>query len=323
VEDLLYLSRSDVDAVGIDYVTAIELVRESLLESLAGRVELPPKPGVHPRRAAFLHAMPAFAERRDVVGVKWIAGYPDNPAQGLPYITGVIVMSDASTGLPTAVMDAEEITAVRTAAVSALSMQVLANGGFESVALIGCGRQGRAHLAMIASVFSDVSEVRLYDAIEAASRGAEERFAGMLPLRVVDSVREAVDGAAVILTAVAEQDEGDAGAILPEWVAPGALALPLANDFGWTAAALEQCDSYVVDDLDQFQSFLDRGELTRSENIDAREFAPVLASQAPGRRAADERICSLNIGLAVHDVVLASEVERAARARGIGTVLDR
>jgi ornithine cyclodeaminase/alanine dehydrogenase-like protein (mu-crystallin family) len=126
------------------------------------------------------------------------------------------------------------------------------------------------------------------------------------------------------MTAVAEKDEGEVGAILPEWLSPGALAVPLANDFGWTSEALESCGAVWVDDINQFQSFIDRGELTRSHNIaKPQPFASLLASGESAPAEGDTRTCAINLGLAIHDIVLASEVARVARERGIGTVLPR
>ena len=61
---------------------------------------MPPKIGVHPRPDAFLHAMPAYLRELDVVAMKWVSGFPDNPARGLPAISGLIVLNDADTGVP-------------------------------------------------------------------------------------------------------------------------------------------------------------------------------------------------------------------------------
>ena len=97
----------------------------------AGRVELPPKPGIHPRKDSFIHAMPAYLRDEDVAALKWVAGYPANKERGLPYISGLIVVNDAETGLPTAVMDGAEITAARTAAASGVCVRRWAPEGWE------------------------------------------------------------------------------------------------------------------------------------------------------------------------------------------------
>jgi alanine dehydrogenase len=113
VNDLLYLSRTEVARLLPGLTEQIDVVEETYRALAAGRVELPPKPGVHPRRDSFLHAMPAYLRDDDVVALKWVAGYPANKERGLPYITGLIVLNDPDTGLPLAIMDGAEITAAR------------------------------------------------------------------------------------------------------------------------------------------------------------------------------------------------------------------
>ena len=112
----------------------------------AGRVELPPKPGIHPREDAFIHAMPAYLADSDVASIKWVGGYPANKERGLPYISGLIVVNDAETGFPLAVMDAAEITAARTAAASGVCIRHWAPEGWSRAAIVGCGEQGKISL---------------------------------------------------------------------------------------------------------------------------------------------------------------------------------
>src|SRR3954469_17755306 len=103
--DLTYLSREDVRAFLPGWPEMVGLVDETYLAMARGRVEMPPKPGVHPRPDTFIHAMPAYLRDRDVAALKWVAGYPENPRRGLPYISGLVILSDAETGLPRPIMD--------------------------------------------------------------------------------------------------------------------------------------------------------------------------------------------------------------------------
>src|SRR3954467_14598447 len=149
---LRYLTRADVEAVGLTGVEVIELLDGVFRAKREGAVEMPPKIGVHPRDNAFVHAMPAYLESADAVGIKWVAGYPGNQDAGLPYIHGLFVLSEAATGRPLAVMDATWITEVRTAAASILAIRALAERPVESIGLLGCGRQGHAHLELARAV---------------------------------------------------------------------------------------------------------------------------------------------------------------------------
>ena len=139
----------------------LDLVEETYAALAAGRVELPPKPGVHPRENSFIHAMPAYLADQDVAALKWVSGYPGNKARGLPYISGLLVLNDAETGLPLAVMDAAEITAARTAAASGVCIRRWAPDGWSTAAILGCGEQGRFHARLLNELNPDVSDPRL------------------------------------------------------------------------------------------------------------------------------------------------------------------
>ena len=79
---LLYLSRADVERIGLDLRTIIDLLERAFREKGEGRVELPPKPGIHPRPDAFLHAMAVSIPGMQSAGLKWVAGFPENIARG-------------------------------------------------------------------------------------------------------------------------------------------------------------------------------------------------------------------------------------------------
>src|SRR5215212_5811318 len=114
-DSVRYLSRADVEAVGLAGTDVVEILAGVFRAKRAGDVEMPPKIGIHPRDDAFIHAMPAYLASADLAGIKWVAGYPGNQELGLPYIHGLFVLSDAGSGRPVAVMDATWITEVRTA----------------------------------------------------------------------------------------------------------------------------------------------------------------------------------------------------------------
>ena len=126
---LLYLSRAEVADLLPPVHDQLDLDEETYRALAAGRIELPPKPGVHPRDDSFIHAMPAYLADEDVAALKWVSGYPGNKARGLPYISGLVVLNDAETGVPVAVMDAAELTGARTAAASGVSVRRWAPSG--------------------------------------------------------------------------------------------------------------------------------------------------------------------------------------------------
>src|SRR5437867_1585856 len=166
--DLLYLSRADVDRVALNMAEVIAIVEEAFHEKGEGRVEMPPKPGIHPQEDAFIHAMPAFIPALRSAGVKWVSGFPQNLQRGLPYISGLLILNDPETGIPIAVMDCNWITAMRTGAATAVAARYLARPDSRSVGVLGCGEIGRSNLEALLALFPALARVRAYD-IDAAA----------------------------------------------------------------------------------------------------------------------------------------------------------
>ena len=120
-DKLLYLSQADVASVGLTMAEIIDALEQMFREKGEGRVEMPPKPGIHTMPDAFIHAMPAYIPALKSAGMKWVSGYPENSKRGLPYITGLLILNDPETGIPLAVMDCVWITAKRTGAATAVA----------------------------------------------------------------------------------------------------------------------------------------------------------------------------------------------------------
>src|SRR4030042_1180736 len=107
---VLYLSREDVEATQLPMSEIIQALEAMFREKGDGEVEMPPKPGIHPRPDAFIHAMPAYIPSVQAAGIKWVSGYPGNQARGLPYISGLLILNDPDTGVPVSVLDCTLIT---------------------------------------------------------------------------------------------------------------------------------------------------------------------------------------------------------------------
>ena len=161
---ILYLSRADVERVGLDMRTIIRQLEDAFREKGQGKVEMPPKPGIHTQPDAFIHAMPAYIPSLRSAGLKWVSGYPDNQKRGLPYITGLLVLNDVETGIPYAVMDCTWITAYRTGAATALSAKYLARPSSQVVGILACGVQGRTNLEALAALFP-IQRVYAFDIV--------------------------------------------------------------------------------------------------------------------------------------------------------------
>ena len=318
---ILYLSRAHVEHVAVSMAEIIDALEFMFREKAAGRAEMPPKPGIHPRPDSFLHAMPAYVERHDAAGIKWVSAYPHNPARGLPYITGLILLNDPDTGLPLAAMDATWITAMRTGAASALAGKHLARRGASSVGIVACGVQGRSNLEAFCTLFP-VERVHAYDIDEAVARAyAEEMGERMgVEVRPVGTVAEAVRGMDIVVTSGPILLDPDP-AIPPGWLAPGAFACPLDFDSYWQGDAFREADLLTTDDTAQFAWYQRRSGYFRDTPTPAADLGDVVAGKV-GRRGERDRIIAIHLGLALEDMSTAKLVYDRARAAGIGVELE-
>ncbi len=317
-----YLSRADVEAAGVTIGEVIEAVEAGFREKGNGRVEMPPKPGVHPGQGdSFIHAMPASIPALGAVGVKWISGYPGNQALGLPYITGLLILNDPATGIPISVMDATWITGVRTAAASAVAARRLARPDASVLAILACGVQGTFHVDALRAVLPGLTAVRAFDpdpARVAAFREKVRRRHG-IEVTVASDPESAVRGADVIVTSGPILRTPHAS-IKAGWMAPGAFASAVDFDSYWDPAALRELDLFTTDDAAQLEHFREIGYFGGIPPIHA-DLGQLVAGTRPGRTSAAQRTMACNLGLALDDVAVGPLVLRAAETLGLGTIL--
>ena len=317
---MLYLTRADVESVGLDVQTMVGLLEVAFREKGCGRVEMPPKPGIHTRPDAFLHAMPAYIPALGAAGIKWVGGYPDNHRRDLPYITGLIVLNDVETGIPYAVMDCEWITAYRTAAATALSARYLARPDSRVVGILACGVQGRTNLQALAAFFP-ITRVFAYD----TRRDVQDRFVADMRARLgvdvvgVDRPRDAVIASDMVVTS-GPILKHPSPAIEAGWLRPGSFASAVDFDSYWTGAALGEFDKVTTDDHAQFEYYRRAGYFQQTPTPCA-DLGEIVAGVRPGRERPDERTLAVNLGLALDDMAVAPEIYRRARDRGLGTWL--
>lgn len=317
---VLYLSRKDVEAVGLSMREVIDALDAMFKEKGRGHTEMPPKPGIHTRPDAFIHAMPAYIPSLESAGLKWVSGYPGNQAKGLPYITGLLVLNDPETGVPLAIMDCTWITAKRTGAATAVAAKYLARRESATVGIVACGVQGRSNLEALSYLFK-IEKVKAYDLYpEIAERYSHEMSAALdLDIEPVRSLPEAVKGLDIVVTS---------GPILkkphpliePGWLAPGGFASPVDFDSYWQGNALRQINKLATDDLAQMRYYRLEGYFKEAPEPYA-DLGQIAAGIKPGRESTEERTMSINLGLALEDMATAIRIYQAARAKGIGVVL--
>ena len=305
---LLFLSRAEVAGLLPDVQAQLDLVERSYRALAAGRVELPPKPGVHPRKDSFLHAMPAYLRDEDVVTLKWVGGYPANKEKGLPYISGLIIVNDAETGLPVAVMDGAEITAARTAAASGVCIRRFAPDGWRRAAILGCGEQGLFHARLLHALEPAV-EVRAWDP-------HPERIARLGDLaEPAARWEEALADAEVVVTA-GPIVEAPPSPLRPEQLGERWLALPIDFDFYFGPDTVAAADLFLADDVGQFEYYREQGHF---QNWPAPEGN---VGEGLGREGSPARVVCCNLGIGALDAAFSHAVLGQARAAGAGTELE-
>jgi ornithine cyclodeaminase/alanine dehydrogenase-like protein (mu-crystallin family) len=320
-KDLLYLSKSEVEQVSLDVGRIIDLLEEAFREKGNGRVEMPPKPGIHTREDAFIHAMPAYIPSMRSAGIKWVSGYPANQAKGLPYISGLLILNDVETGIPYAVMDCVWITAYRTAAATALAARYLARPESDTVGIIACGVQGRTNLEALNAIFP-IRRVFAYDIIPEVQAKYIEEMSAKLGLDIVGvlEAREAVVESDIVVTS-GPILRHPTPTILKGWLQPGAFGSAVDFDSYWTPASMAEMDKISTDDRDQFMYYREAGYFQSTPEPYA-DLGEIVTGKVPVRVDDRERILAINLGLAIDDMAVAPEIFRQAKEMGLGTWLS-
>lgn len=329
----LLLTASEVAAL-LDLPSCIAAVETVLRRHAAGET-LPPRVlglpapggGLHVKAAGLvpLTAAPAGGEPR--LAVKVNANFPGNPERfALPTIQGVLVLFDGANGRPLALMDSMQLTAIRTAATSALAARCLARPDARTLTICGCGRQGAMHARALCGVLP-ITRVLLWD----VDAGRAAQLAVELAPQLAAAVLPAADLAAALAVsdACATCTPARRFFVRREDVRPGTfIAAVGADDHGKQELdpRLVAASTLVVDalapcaELGELQHALAQG-LLRREQVHA-ELAEVVAGQRPGRSSEDEIVVFDSTGTALQDLAAAIAVEARARAAGAGRVVD-
>jgi ornithine cyclodeaminase len=302
----------------------IEAMAEALAGLARGEFHLPLRPIVRPPDSAgLLGLMPTHrGGERKLYALKTVAVFPDNPAHGLDPHQGCVTLYSGETGELLAVMNASPITAIRTAACSAVATRLLAREDARTLAIVGAGHQAPPHVeAMLA--------VRDFDEVRIASRTPEHArklAAELADAEASPSVEEAVRGADVIVTVT-----NSAKPVLErEWLKPGAHV----NAVGACFPTTRELDSATVADS---SFFVDRRESAVNEAGDyllaleegaigpdhiRAEIGEILIGAHPGRTSPDELTVFESLGLAVEDLAAAEYLMRRAAETGRGTTVE-
>jgi ornithine cyclodeaminase/alanine dehydrogenase-like protein (mu-crystallin family) len=324
---LRYLSAGDVVAAMPPLDERLRLAEQTMV-ALVADAELPPKIAVHPRPpGSFGHAMPAHLRGRDpngtgdLVGMKWIAGYPGNRSKGLPTLHGLVLLIDATTGEPTAILDAGPITAERTAAVSGVAIARFAPevvGREPRAALIGAGVQGRSHLAVLGRVLPGV-RLAIFDRHPDRAAALTERARstpGISEAVPAATAREATKAADVVVTAASF---GPVRQVMTsDWLAPDTLVVPIDYATYCAADVAVGAALFLVDHREQFIANRDAGLFEGYPDPSATIGEAIVAGT---ERPAEGRVVVSHLGVGLADLVFGNAILERAVGQGLGTVL--
>ncbi len=327
---LRYLTAADVVAAMPPLAERLRLA-ERTLTALVDHAELPPKIGVHPRPDdSFAHAMPAYLRgadpggSEDLLGIKWIAGFPANRRHDQPAIHGLVVLSDPGSGVPLAILDAGPITAERTAAISGVAIARFApdtGGRAPRVAILGAGVQGRSHLAVLGQVLPGLG-LTVFDRHPdraTALAAAAEQTPGIESARSASTARDATGAADVVVTTASFAPSDLRQSLTDDCLTRDALVVAVDYATYVAASVARNANLFLVDHREQFLANRDAGNFDGYPEPTATLGEALIA----GTERPEGRVLVTHLGVGLADLVFGDAILRLAVARGLGTVLSR
>ena len=310
-----YLSRRDVERLAVSASEIADRLETLLVAERTGDAWEAPKASIAPGDGRLSLALLSAAREPSLAVLKTLGVSPANAARGLPHIGGVIVVHDGESGMPVAILDAEHITAVRTAAISLVAARRLARGDSRSVGFVGCGVQAASHLDALASelpIERIVAFSRRRGSAEAlCGRAAAAGVAG----RVAEDSGDALAGVDIVVSSIPDAPGFrpflDAGRLLP-----GALAIGVDLGRSWIPEKLSAFDRVAVEDLRRHAA----RPIVTTVPVDA-DLHSLIAE--PGRSDRTARIAFMFGGVGLGDLAAASICLERARECGVGAMLAR
>jgi ornithine cyclodeaminase/alanine dehydrogenase-like protein (mu-crystallin family) len=327
---MLFLNRNDVERL-LDLDQLVDALASAMAELSAGGVSMPARIAAYiPERGGLLATMPVYQPSSETLATKLVSVFPSNVARGLESHQAMIAMLDAETGIAQAVMDGAYITAVRTAAGSALATRLLARPESSVLTIIGTGVQARAHARAIPRV-RGIREIRVVGRTmnKAEALCGEIAPAGGIRARAFVSNVDAAHGADIICATTHAAEP----VVLGRWLAPGMHV----NSVGFNIEGKEVDGAAVAKSLLVVESrvvalapapvganeigWAIRDGVITADHIHA-EIGELVSGKRPGRTSPDEITLYKSVGVALQDAVAARLVLDAAKAQGVGTEVE-
>lgn len=300
-------------------------VMESVLKDLSAGQAVQSLRQVLPlHQGNLIGLMPGYLQAEEVAGAKIISVFPSNHGSGLPSHQGLVTLFDSSTGVLKAVVDGQKITAIRTAAVSAVATRYLARKDAEVLTILGTGEQAKSHLEAMLLVRS-IREVRVWSRTHAKAKDFQVEMSRKYGVEIVvaESVQEAVSPADIICTVTASTEPVLKGEWLKSGVHINAVGACRPTDRELDSETVRLAKLYV-DRLESAHNEsgdylipLNEGVITSGHIIG--EIGELISGRIEGRATADEITLFKGLGLAIEDLAAANFIynEAAKLQKGI------
>ena len=329
MEEVLYLKNTDVRELltMADIIPICEEVFKGVAEgtSLQENALVFMRPGHDFMRdpfTDFVEAQPAFSRPMHICGIKTIIYFLGNVDKGLPILSSLMLVADPETGIPRAYVEGEWIVGMRTAANDAVGAKYLAKKDSSSLAIIGCGLQGRTHLIATKMLF-DIKDVRIHDRYEKAMKKYIADMAGMYPdvnIRSFDNPKDAVNGADIVCMVTTSY----VPVVFEDWIGPGCLVCATHSFSDFDIKATRTFDKYVIGDPTCDVNISKKKYADYDEKTVYARLGEVILGWKPGRESDQERIIWHHKGVVgLSEVAVAVLAYERAKEKGIGVKLER
>ncbi|MGX1787114.1 ornithine cyclodeaminase family protein [Bosea sp. NPDC055332] len=320
-DTMLYLSRADVKSLGISPREAREAILRAFRDHAGGLNRSLPKSSLMIGPGHGFQSMAAASEADSIASMKWVAMAPTPPNSRVPGINGLIVLNDYATGVPVAVLDGDEITLVRTAALSAAAASLMAPEHPVVMGFVGCGLQAYAHLSAFLDLYPGLKKILAFSRSgSSAEQLAQAARSHGLEAQVVEDHGDLLTQSDIVISMVP-----GAPGLKPFLNARilKANAFVSAVDLGrsWFPDDLPAFDVLATDSLEQSKAPYDvNGDYVKTVRFD-HDLAGLISSGY--RLAGESRSLFAFKGFALADLALAHLVHRRAMEAGAGTALPR
>ena len=323
--ETLFIGQDEVRDL-LPMADCIEAVRQALADLARGDGIQPLRPVMWlPEKVGALGMMPGHLGSIETMGIKTVTVFPGNAGTEFDSHQGTVMLFDAGNGRLKAVIDATEITAIRTAAASAVATDSLARQDSAVLAVLGAGVQGHSHVEAIPQV-RPITEIRVWSRSPESAAGLAAAGAGDAAIRAVGSVAEAVAGADIVCTTTASREPILPGSLLEAGMHVNAVgsSVPFARELDSEAMArsrifVDRRESTLNESGDFLMA---QGEGLVGEDDIVAELGELIVGAHPGRGSDQEITIFVSLGLAVEDIAAGDLVYRNALSSGRGVSIE-